>query len=121
MPITARRALPWLVAPLLALVVLSTSARTAGAAADAATPDPSASEVLGHLLDPAARQAIDDAAVAGARLDEGRKLGRGFGLFGHCVADVGSVEAGDDQAVARDSELIEHIGARVGIGGRGQR
>jgi len=51
-PRPARRVLPWLVAPLLALVVLTTSARTAGAAADAATPDPSATEVLGHLLDP---------------------------------------------------------------------
>lgn len=51
-PLTARRALPWLVAPLLALVVLSTSVHTAGAADDAATPDPSATEVLGHLLQP---------------------------------------------------------------------
>jgi hypothetical protein len=52
LPRTTRNALPWLVAPLLALVVLSTTARTAGAADDAATPDPSATEVLGHLLDP---------------------------------------------------------------------
>jgi len=52
LPRTARAALPWLVAPVLVAVVLSTSIHTAGAADEAATPDPSATEVLGHLLDP---------------------------------------------------------------------
>ena len=51
-PRAARRALPWLAVPVLTIVVLSTSLHTAGAANDAATPDPSATAVLGHLLDP---------------------------------------------------------------------
>ncbi len=52
LPRPARSALPWLAAPVLVLVVLSTSLHTASAADEAATPDPSATEVLGHLLDP---------------------------------------------------------------------
>jgi hypothetical protein len=52
LPRTARATMPWLVAPLLAVVVLSTTVHTADAADDAATPDPAATEVLGHLLDP---------------------------------------------------------------------
>jgi hypothetical protein len=52
LPRAARAALPWLVAPLLVVVVLATTARTAADADDAATPDPSATAVLGHLLDP---------------------------------------------------------------------
>ena len=52
LPRTARATLPWLVAPVLVAVVLSTTIHTAGAADAAATPDPSATEVLGHLLDP---------------------------------------------------------------------
>ncbi len=52
LPRTVRAAVPWLAAPVLVAVVLSTSVRTASGAEDAATPDPSATEVLGHLLDP---------------------------------------------------------------------
>ncbi len=52
LPRAARTALPWVAVPVLTLVVLSTTIHTAGAADDATTPDPSATEVLGHLLDP---------------------------------------------------------------------
>ena len=37
------------------------------------------------------------------------------------IADVGPVEAGDDQPVRRDSELGEDVGAGARVGGRGQR
>lgn len=52
LPRPARRLAPWLVAPLLLVVLLAASFRTAGAVDEATTPDPSATEVLGHLLDP---------------------------------------------------------------------
>jgi hypothetical protein len=52
LPRTARGAASWLAAPLLVLVVLSASFRTAGAAPDADNPDPSATAVLAHILDP---------------------------------------------------------------------
>ncbi|HEY6533689.1 MAG TPA: hypothetical protein VIY72_15375 [Acidimicrobiales bacterium] len=51
-PRRARAALPWLVAPLLVLVTLSATLRTAGGADDAPTPDPSSTAVLEHLLQP---------------------------------------------------------------------
>jgi hypothetical protein len=51
-PHPTRRALPWVAVPVLTVVVLSTTLHTAGAADDAATPDPSATAVLDHLLDP---------------------------------------------------------------------
>ena len=37
------------------------------------------------------------------------------------VADVGPVEAGDDQPVFGNAELDEDVGARALVGGRGQR
>src|SRR5436189_176438 len=37
------------------------------------------------------------------------------------IADIGTIEPRKDQAVVRDAELGEDIGARVAIGGCGQR
>lgn len=52
LPRSLRDATPWVAGPVLLLVLLAASLRTAGAAPEAATPDPSATAVLGHLLDP---------------------------------------------------------------------
>jgi hypothetical protein len=51
-PRRARAWLPWLAGPVLAAVVLSTTVRTTSVVDEATTPDPGATEVLGHLLQP---------------------------------------------------------------------
>jgi len=63
LPTVARRAVPWAATSLLVLVLVAGSFRTAGAAPDAITPDPSATQVLGHVLDPAVEGV---AALAGS-------------------------------------------------------
>lgn len=54
-PPRARQVLPWLVAPVLIVVMTSATLRTTGAAADAPTPDPSSTAVLEHILGPTAK------------------------------------------------------------------
>ena len=52
LPRRARTTLPWLVAPVLLVVTVAATAGTTGAVEDAPTPDPSATAVLDHLLQP---------------------------------------------------------------------
>jgi hypothetical protein len=52
LPRSLREAAPWLAGPVLVVVLLAASLRTSGAVSEATTPDPGATAVLGHLLDP---------------------------------------------------------------------
>ena len=64
---------------------------------------------------------VDDAAFPELRLQEGGELALLLGAGRDCVADVRTVEAGDDHAVGGDAELVQDVGARHLVGGGGQR
>jgi hypothetical protein len=74
---------------------------------------------LFHLL---ARQAVDDAAVA-AMLggDEVQQLLAAIGFLDDLVADVGTVEGGHELRRIVQLQAVHDFGARLRIGGRGQR
>ena len=77
---------------------------------------------LGHLLDLAARGAIDDAALALVRLHEGQDLARGAFLGLEGEPEVGPVEAAHEDARRRDKQLLDDVtpGRRVRRRGEGQ-
>ncbi len=81
---------------------------------------PGAGQRLGELLGGGAGLRIDDAGagllgedVADLALEAVARL--------HRVADIGAVEARDDQAVGRNAELGEDVLAGVPVGGGGER
>ena len=77
---------------------------------------------LGGLLHLGARQAVDDARLAVvARAQEGEQLPRRVGLRHHLVADVGTIEAGDEETGARQAQVLEDLAPRRLVGGRGER
>ena len=74
------------------------------------------------LLDLVARQAIDDAGMAGvAGLQEVFELAAAALLHGHAIADVRAVEAGDEDAALAEVQPLDDVaaGRRVGGGGEG--
>ena len=76
----------------------------------------------GGILDLGARQAIDDAGVAGMALgDEGLQLRRRVLLVDDLIADVRAVEARDEARRAGKPEPLDDLLARQFVGGRGQR
>ena len=76
--------------------------------------------MLGDLLGPVAAGSIDDPG-AGLRGEDGLELRPQPVARADMVADVGAVEAGDDQPVVADPQLGEDVGAGAGVGGGGQR
>ena len=70
----------------------------------------------------APRQAVNDAGLAfvlGAQ--EGQQLGAGVGLLDDAVADVGPVEAGDEDARVLEAQVGDNFLARRLVGGGRQR
>src|SRR3546814_14588479 len=65
-----------------------------------------------NLVDPRARQAVDDAGVAGVLREEGLEL-RPRTLFRHdAIADVGPVESGDEDPTARKFQTHDDVAPR---------
>ena len=81
---------------------------------------PRPAERLGQFLGRRAGRRIDDAG-AGRIADHLGDLLRRARLGADRIADIGAIEAGDDQPVLRNAELLQDIGAGVRVGGRGQR
>ena len=84
---------------------------------DAAT---SCRELIRQLLHPVARGRIDDARP-GLLGKQGLQLAQRVVARGDAVADIGPVEPGDDEALIRDAELGEDIGAGVAVCRGGER
>ena len=76
---------------------------------------------VGKLLGLAARGAIDDAALAAAALQKVGDLLASAGLGAHGQAQVGAVEAVDEQGRRLGEQLVQNIGTGRGVGGRGER
>ncbi|GAB1411428.1 hypothetical protein MASR1M97_01640 [Candidatus Desulfobacillus denitrificans] len=75
-----------------------------------------------RLLDLAPRQAVHDAGLAGMfGAQEGQQLGAGVGLLDDLVADVGTVEAGDEDARAAKLQVGDDFLACRLVGGGGER
>ena len=81
---------------------------------------PAPPQRFGELLRRGAGLGIDDAGT-GIGGDEVRQLAGQAIARMDGIADIGPVEAGDDEAVARDAELDEDILARVRVRGGGER
>ena len=81
---------------------------------------PGLAELLGELVGLVAARHVDD---AGPRLlgEQRLQLAGDAVARADAVADVGPVEAGEDQAVLGDAELDEDVLARPPVRGRGQR
>ena len=74
------------------------------------------------VLDLGARQAVDDAGVAGVALgDEGLELRRRVLLVDDFIADVRAIEARDKRPRAGKPEPIDDLLSRKVVGGGGQR
>jgi hypothetical protein len=80
---------------------------------------PGRAQLVGKLFDARAGRGIDDAR---SRLpfDQPRDLAQWIVARRDRIADIGPVEPGDDKAIGRNAELIENVGAGMGIGRRGQ-
>ena len=78
-------------------------------------------QASGDLLDALSAQGVDDARVTGALGDESLELLRRGALLGDGVADVGAVEAGDEDRRIGEVEPLSDVLARLVVGGRGQR
>ena len=77
---------------------------------------------LGGVLDLGARQAIDDAGVAGvALLDESLELGLRVLLVDDFIFDVRAIETRDELRGIGEPEAGDDLLARQVIGGGGQR
>ena len=75
-----------------------------------------------RVVDLAARQAVDDAAVAGLlALQVAQELRLGLQLGHDPVADVGAVEAGDERAALAEIEPLDDLTPGRRVGGGGQR
>ncbi len=74
------------------------------------------------VLDLGARQAVDDAGVAGmAFADEGLELGRRVLLVDDFISDIGAIETRDElRRVGKPEPLCDLPTGEV-VGGRGQR
>ncbi len=70
------------------------------------------------LLDFLARAAIHDPGLALVLAQEIQQLTARVGFFADAVADVGAVEAGDEDARGAEVEPGEDFGPRRGVGGR---
>ena len=76
----------------------------------------------GGVFDLGARQAIDDAGVAGmALVDEGLELRRRVLLLDDLVSDIRSIETRDKARRAGKPEPLDDLLSRQLIGGSGQR
>ena len=73
-----------------------------------------------HLLHPLARQGVDDAGLLAAVLDKGEELHRRLELVDDGVADIGAIEAGDEDGGVLQAEAGEDVGAGLRVGGGGQ-
>ena len=83
-------------------------------------PDPA--QPLGGVVDPAAREAVHDSGVAPvACLQEGTQLRSGALLGDDVIADVGAVEAADEEAGVPKPQPRHDLVAGEFVGGRGQR
>ena len=78
-------------------------------------------EERGRFLRALARQAIDDAALARPRFDEGQQLLLPALLRRHGELDVGTVETQHDRLDMAGEQLRRDIGARAFVRRRGQR
>jgi hypothetical protein len=74
-----------------------------------------------RLVDLAPRQAIDDAGLAAVISEEAQQLARGLSRVDDGVADVGPVEAGDEDARLVEPRRVMISCARQRVGGRRQR
>ncbi len=84
--------------------------------------DALAGQPRGRLVDPAARQAIDDARLARMlAADEGEQLRARIVLVDDRVADVGPVEARHEHARVGERQPFDDLGPREGIGSGGER
>jgi hypothetical protein len=78
-------------------------------------------EIGRRLLDLAPRQTVDDTGVAGMLVaQEGHELLTRVGLLDDAIADVRSVEAGDELSGLLQTQAGQDLGAGRGIGGRGE-
>ena len=76
----------------------------------------------GGIFDLGARQAVDDAGVAGMALgDEGLELRRRVLLVDDFIADIGPVETGDETRRAGKAQPVDDLAAGQVIGGGGER
>ena len=79
-------------------------------------------EPRGGLVDLAPREAVDDAGVARMLVaKEMQQLGARIVLVDDRVADVRAVEARDEHPRIRESQARSDLGARLRVGGGGQR
>ena len=75
-------------------------------------------ELAGDLLGALAREAVDDAGLAGVAGEELRELVQRLALVDHGVADVGPVEPGDVDGGVAQPEPRAHVVACLGVGRR---
>src|SRR5258705_12717158 len=82
--------------------------------------DAGAGQRGGGVFDLGARQAIDNAGVAGTALvDEGLELRRGVLLLDDLVSDIRAIETRDKTRRAGKPEPLDDLLSREFIGGRG--
>ncbi|MPM89437.1 hypothetical protein SDC9_136546 [bioreactor metagenome] len=72
---------------------------------------------FGRFLDLLARQAIDDAGLALPSGQESEQLLAGIVLFHHGIADVRTVEAGQEDACFDQPQALQNLVARCLVGG----
>src|SRR6185437_4702620 len=84
--------------------------------------DTLARQELGGVLDGRARKAVDDTGLAGVLLaDEPQQLPARVVLLRDAVADVGTIEAGDECPRLAQPQPLDHFLARCKIRSRSER
>ena len=74
-------------------------------------------ELAGHFFGALAAEAVDDAGLAGAPVEEGLELVQRLALLDDRVADVGPVEARDVARRVAEAQARAHVVARLRVGG----
>ncbi len=84
---------------------------------------PLAGEIAGDFFHALARQAVNDAGIAGVfgAQETQQLLARAATALGNAVADVGAVETADEHARVAQTEARDDLAARGFVGGGGQR
>jgi hypothetical protein len=82
---------------------------------------PCCSSQAGGFVDLLARQAIHDAGGAAVAGEESEQLLARIVAFDHGIADVGPVEAGNEDARRIEAEAADDFAPRQRVGRRGQR
>ena len=75
-------------------------------------------QLAGHLFGALAREAVDDAGLVVVLAQEREQLLGRLALVDDRVADVGPVEAGDEDRRCVEAEASAHVGARLRVGRR---